>query len=149
MLYNFGAYSGGFMSQQRYRSALQALAQRTGTPLPSLIISFAFLHELTAIVPFTSFYLIAHSSRLGISFVDAVQKDTSTSDPLGLKSQCKKWVEDGENWARKVGRRYGIWGIAQDTASDAMSNTTSTGEIAGEVANVILAYTVTKVGDAI
>ena len=75
----------------------------------------------------------------------------------------RDWVEQGDAWAERVGRRYGVFGFekrvpgaaasaSSDASSTPPSNTPATTptdgprpRITGDVANAVLAYGVTKV----
>lgn len=130
-----------------YRQALQAISQRTGTALPSLVVSFAVLHELTAMVPLVGFFFGARALGVGERVVQAVASDDT---PGGwAKEKCREWVDEGGLWAQRVGRRYGVFGYekrvrgddgqAQEPSSDLSAR------LAGDAANAILAYGLTKV----
>ncbi|KAG1839697.1 hypothetical protein C8R48DRAFT_751391 [Suillus tomentosus] len=99
-----------------YRNAFIAVSGRTGTPLPSLIISFAILHELTAIVPIWYW----------------------------LNTRLRSWVDEGEQWACRVGRRYGIFGFEKGKVVDQTQTSELPGKLAGDVANAVLAYGTVK-----
>ncbi|OCH93461.1 hypothetical protein OBBRIDRAFT_811075 [Obba rivulosa] len=162
-----------------YKDALAALSQRTRTPLPSLVISFAILHELTALVPLAGFFLGARALGIGDRIasalvsataepqnpVDNAQNTSLRSAPAGgtwLSARLRDWVQEGEAWAERVGRRYGVFGFEKrqrgarsPTAADDEVNTaiaTSApqasvsvgGQLAGDVANAVVAYALTK-----
>jgi hypothetical protein len=149
-----------------YRNALKAISARTGTPLPSLLVSFGILHELTAAVPLIGVFYGARSLGIGEGIIAIVVQDgagsvhnSHVSDPHPIPAQwvrekCKAWVDEGEHWAGRIGRRYGIFGLEKrisgaesDTAIDLKAKSVHTsGQIAGDVANAIVAYGVTKVG---
>src|ERR1700678_2664605 len=105
-----------------YRQTLKVIAARTGTPLPSLILSFGILHELTAIVPTVGFFYGSRALGIGERVVSAIIEDekqnstnyeTSTPDKSQLswgKQKLQSWVEEGDRWAIRIGRRYGIFG---------------------------------------
>ena len=96
-----------------YKQALQSLSVRTGTPLPSLVVSFAVLHELTALLPLAGFFFGARALGLGERVVNAVQIGTiseSDSQDNWVKAKGREWLDEGSVWAQKVGRRYGVFG---------------------------------------
>ena len=143
-----------------YRQALTAIAARTGTPLPSLILSFGILHEVTAIVPLVGIFYSSRALGIGERVVSAIVEDKtqkltnneiSTNDESRLswgKQKLKSWVEEGDRWAIKVGRRYGIFGYEKripGAVDDIEGMVGVSGHIAGDVANAILAYGATKV----
>ena len=140
-----------------YRQTLAAIAARTGTPLPSLILSFGILHELTAVVPLVGVFYGSRTLGVGERIVSAIIEDKmqdSTNDyheknALSWgKQKLKSWVEQGDRWAIRVGRRYGIFGYEKrmhGTVDDIEEMAGVSGHIAGDVANAILAYGATKV----
>lgn len=138
-----------------YRSALNAISLRTGTPLPSLLVSFAVLHELTAIVPLVGIFYGARALGVGERIINAViQEGSSNSGASGwAREKCRSWVEEGERWARRVGNRYGIFGLQKAQNTDGPRETREgdetrvryeSGQIAGDVANAVVAYAATK-----
>jgi hypothetical protein len=122
-------------SFERYRDALNALSIRTRTPLPSLIASFAVLHELTAIASLVGIFFGARALGVGERVVQSVINDPR---PGWIREKCRTWVVDGESWARRVGKRYGVFGLEKDDGS-------ARGHLAGDVANAVVAYGMTKV----
>lgn len=143
-------------SRQGYRNALGSLAARTGTPLPSLIISFAILHEITAIVPLAGIFFGAKYLGVGERLVEFVRAEThadraaSSDNPSTTEWAQRKvgaWIDEGEVWAERVGRRYGIFGYPKTPKGVKLEPTE--GErgprVAGDVANAVFAYTATKV----
>lgn len=133
-----------------------SLAARTGTPLPSLIISFAILHEVTAIVPLAGIFFAAKHLGVGERLMESVRAGTHTDaaapdqPPTAEWMQRKvgTWIDEGEVWAEKVGRRYGFFGFPKTPKG--VKFEPAGGErglgIAGDVANAVFAYTATKVG---
>ena len=132
-----------------------SLAARTGTPLPSLIISFAILHEITAIVPLAGIFFGAKYLGVGERLVEFVRAETHTDrtpsdNPSTTEWAQRKvgaWIDEGEVWAEKVGRRYGIFGYPKTPKGVKLEPTE--GErgpgVASDVANAVFAYTATKV----
>ena len=133
-----------------YRQALTAIAARTGTPLPSLILSFGILHEVTAVVPLVGIFYGSRALGIGERVVSAIVEE-KTHDESRLswgKRKLKSWVEEGDRWAIRVGRRYAIFGYEKrmpGTVDDIEEMAGVSGHIAGDVANAILAYGATKV----
>ncbi|KDQ55255.1 hypothetical protein JAAARDRAFT_134111 [Jaapia argillacea MUCL 33604] len=138
----------------RYREALRALSARTGTPLPSLVFSFVVLHELTAIASMVGLFYGARALSLGETLVDLARKD---SDPLPgdaqdswVKEKWRTWVDEGEKKAERVGRRYGWFGFEKGSnpaASEEIEGqlrSQMSKRIAGDVANAVVAYGITK-----
>lgn len=141
-----------------YRTALTAISSRTGTPLPSLLLSFGVLHELTAVVPLVGFFYGARMMGLGERVVAAViEEDNTTSDPSVPSDQFKwaklkmrEWVQEGDRWAIRIGRRYGVFGYekrAPGSVDDVEQMAHVSGHLAGDVANAVVAYGATKVRD--
>ncbi|KAG1758836.1 hypothetical protein EDD22DRAFT_783372 [Suillus occidentalis] len=129
-----------------YRNALTAISGRTGAPLPSLIVSFAILHELTAIVPIVGIFYTARSLGAGERVVNAAAFDRggSADDQSWVNIQLRSWVDEGEHWAGRVGRRYGIFGFEKGEVVDQTQTSQLSGKLAGDVANAVLAYGTVK-----
>jgi hypothetical protein len=128
-----------------YRDALKAIAMRTGTPLPSLAMSFAILHEITAIAPLVGIFYGARALGVGERIVTAVienDSDSALTRYSWVRGKCKKWVDEGESWAGRVGRRYGVFGFekGKTTSDDDQHH-----HLVGDVANAVFAYGLTKV----
>ena len=142
-------------SRQRYKNALGSLAARTGTPLPSLIISFAVLHEITAIIPLAGIFFGAKYLGVGERLVEFARVETHTdatpstqpSTTEWVQRKVGTWIDEGEVWAERVGRRYGFFGYPKTPKGVKFESTG--GErgpgVAGDVANAVFAYTATKV----
>ena len=142
-------------SRQGYKSALGSLAARTGTPLPSLIVSFAILHEITALVPLIGICLGAKYLGVGERLVESIRAEThtdaaSSNRPPMTEWARKKvgtWITEGEVRTERAGRKYGVFGYPRTPKGVKYEPTE--GErgpgVAGDVANVVLAYTATKV----
>ncbi|KAE9411605.1 hypothetical protein BT96DRAFT_870348 [Gymnopus androsaceus JB14] len=136
-----------------YRNALKALSARTGTPLSSLVLSFGILHELTAVVPLVGVFYAGRTFGVGERIVAAViaEDDHSTESHVGwARHKCRQWVQEGEGWAERVGRRYGVFGFEKGKKPDSTIVSVDAqdvhiqGHIAGDVANAVVAYGVTK-----
>lgn len=130
-----------------YRNALKLISVRTGAPLPSLIVSFAVLHELTAIVPIIGIFYGARMLGVGERIVTvAIEDNPDSAFPRGgwVREKCKNWVDEGELWAGRVGRRYGFFGFekGKSTTGDVGNKNH---RLSGDVANAVLAYALTKV----
>ncbi|KAI0365953.1 hypothetical protein BV20DRAFT_972519 [Pilatotrama ljubarskyi] len=151
-----------------YKEALAALSQRTRTPLPSLAVSFAILHELTAILPLVGFFYGARALGVGEGLVRAVAQPRGivSGQDEGASTQYlsrfrdtwagqrfKEWMVEGEMRAERVGRRYGWFGFEKGSKVDGGSLESRSaeaeaalvsGRIAGDVANAVVAYALTK-----
>ena len=150
-----------------YKQALAALSQRTRTPLPSLVLSFGILHELTAIVPVAGFFFAARGLGIGESVVRALApRPSAESESEGeggltarfreswVGERFREWMVEGEARAERVGRRYGWFGYEKGSRPPALgagemaerrAEAVVAGRIAGDVANVVVAYALTKV----
>ena len=134
-----------------YKAALEIVSNRTKTPLPSLIASFAILHEVTAIVPLISVFFFARSLGVGEQAVMFVRKEISEDrEHRWIREKGSQWIDEGERWAAKVGKRYGIFGFSKipkgsDVGEASHNDATVSHQVAGDVANAVLAYGVTKV----
>lgn len=121
------------------KNALNAISLRTGVPLPSLILSFGILHEVTAVVPLVGFFYIGRGLNIGESVVSAVVESESDAENMSwIRSKCVKWVKEGEGWAERVGTRYGLFGFEKNES-------TQSSHLAGDIANAVFAYGATKV----
>lgn len=108
-----------------------------------MITSFAILHEITAIVPFVGLFYVARSLDAGNRAVQLIRND-SAEDPGMVVRKARDWLNEGEDWAARVGTRYGLWGYEKGSKRTELS-THSPGGNAGDVANAMLAYGLTKV----
>ena len=120
-----------------YKNALKALSAKTRTPLPSLVVSFGALHELTAIVPLVGTFYAARALGIGERVVGSVLSERESG---WVVDKCRNWVEEGDSWAERVGRRYGVFGFEKGSKKGE-----GVSLIAGDVANAVVAYAVTKV----
>ncbi|KAF9464973.1 hypothetical protein BDZ94DRAFT_1254988 [Collybia nuda] len=135
-----------------YKNTLKVLSARTGTPLPSLILSFGVLHEITAVIPLVGVFYGARTLGVGESIIDSITcgRDKSSSTAFGahgwLIEKSRHWVDEGDKWASRVGRRYGIFGceMLPPSAPDTEVSPTPR-HLSGDVANAIVAYGVTKI----
>ncbi|KAK0484345.1 hypothetical protein EDD18DRAFT_1311783 [Armillaria luteobubalina] len=124
----------------RYKVALSAISARTGAPLSSLLVSFAVLHEVTAIASFAGVFCAAHAFGVGERVVDAV---ATGDEPAGwARLQVKTWMQEGTVWAGRVGQRYGIFGLEKKDSKESPAYLPE--HLAGDVANAVFAYGVTK-----
>jgi hypothetical protein len=145
-----------------YAAQLQKLSLRTGTPLTSLALSFAILHELTAIVPLVGIYWGARAWGVGEKMkdywpdtnVDNTEEgktndglsERSTSQNAGMiKETLARWTKEGERRVTRVGARYGILGFEKGQSVTEQDMQKLGGRVAVEVANGAFAYVVVKV----
>ncbi|KAL5479091.1 hypothetical protein ACEPAI_2379 [Sanghuangporus weigelae] len=140
----------------RYRTTLAGISARTGTALPALITSFAILHEATAIVPLVGVFYTCRTFGVGERVVTYAREASSSSGTSAMRKEeeggswirdaTERWMSEGEQWTERVGRRYGIWGFQKGAppSSSPSSTTTSGINVAGDVANALVAYCATK-----
>ena len=143
-----------------YADALKAISKRTGTPLPSLILSFGIVHELTALIPLVGVFYASRALGIGEAVVTNAVTDSSSSRSAVTggeeswavrwgREKAREWVEEGDKWAERVGRRYNVFGY-EKKAADSQNPVPEHGHrIVGDVANAVVAYGVTKVGTVI
>lgn len=135
----------------RYKDALKGISARTGAPVSSLVVSFGVLHELTAIVPLVGVLYGARTLGLGERAVAAIRDTnpdaTAEHSPALAYTQrtFRDWVEQGDAWAERVGRRYGVFGFDKRVSgAPPLVDDGPRPRITGDVANAVLAYGVTK-----
>jgi hypothetical protein len=142
-----GRYAG-------FRASLQQLSARTGAPLPSLILSFGILHEVTAIVPLIAVFYGARTLGIGETIVRSLAPIENINRPEeelnAAQRLMQKWLIEGDMWAERIGRRYGIFGFEkrQPGVQSEEKNTPPpdiSKAFAGDVANAVVAYGATKV----
>ena len=148
------------MATRKYRAALESLSKATGTPLPSLITSFAILHELTAIGMLIPTFFVAKALGIGETLVETMdgrkRPPSATAPSEGIEfpqevpetswvqGQLREWTVEGEEWATRVGRRYGVFGFEKG-APASQSDVEVGSKLVGDVANAVAAYGITKV----
>jgi hypothetical protein len=141
----------------KYKDALARLSARTGASVPSLCASFLVLHEITAILPFIGVFYASRGLGVGETVVSMVLDDTQFKDASEqrgwARAKAREWVDEGGQLAERLGRRYGLFGFEKRSKDQASSSTAASdpttsqlgGKVAGDVANVIVAYGVVKV----
>lgn len=137
---------------------------------PSLIASFLILHELTAIIPLFLGFWGLKSLGVGEELSNWVRKtELSGIDEGGEKGWGKEkvgeWIVEGEKQASMIGRRYGTFGFEKESKEDRIERKRLEKEliggggdlvidspshdgsikIAGDVANLVVAYIAVKV----
>lgn len=150
--------------------ALQRLhVLHPSVPLPTLVVSFGLLHEITAILPVVGLFYGLRSVGGGQAVVDrmiAAERAVGGAEARTVE----RWLEEGERKVERVGRRYGFFGFPKTvkgsepgpgavlaTAGEVTVSTTtptpksdvalpiSGKDFAGDVANAVAAYMLTKV----
>ncbi len=129
---------------------LSALATRTGVPLPSLVVSFALLHELTALIPLGTLFWAFGAAGVGGGVVEwaAGRAERGTNeDDLGTAAQegqiaddeatglsgwtralVRRWLAEGEQRVDRVAARYGIFGRKKGEHSEVLEHAGEEGE---------------------
>jgi hypothetical protein len=137
---------------EKYKDTLTRLSARTGASVPSLCASFLILHEITAIVPFIGVFYASRGLGVGEKVVEFVldnDEDGTNSAPGWARVKTRQWVEEGGQFAERVGRRYGIFGFEKRSPGEVTSTTADQsklgGKLVGDVANAVVAYGVVKV----
>lgn len=96
----------------------------------------------------------ARALGIGERIVNAIVEDDSDQamrENRWMKEKCKTWVDEGENWARRVGGKYGAFGFKKGQSVGANldsdpGDTKIRHLLAGDVANTVFAYGATKAG---
>jgi Hypothetical protein FLILHELTA len=136
-----------------YRDTLRKVALRTGQPLPSLALSFAVLHELTAIVPFVGIFFASRALGVGETVAEMLQEHDpqpgDVSEPERRHGAIKgyirdKWREGGDFGAR-LGSRYGWFGFERGKKPTEGEKALMRKTMASDMANVMFAYVSVKV----
>ncbi|GAA5935418.1 uncharacterized protein JCM15063_001028 [Sporobolomyces koalae] len=158
------------------QSYLRTLRDRYPAVDPaSLIASFVILHELTAIVPLATLFGTFHYLGLGTGIVAWTVQESQLEpgaaaaaphDPnpsTRIRTKLREWIEQGEDKAEALGRRYGWFGWTKETSeertlrkqlaasSSSSSDSTTTKmtqvrdlRVTGDVANLVAAYLAVK-----
>ena len=68
-------------------------------------------------------------------------------EPSWTQQKATQWMEEGEQFAGRLGRRYGWFGYEKGAPKDTLpAGSASAGKhVAGDVANVVIAYVCVKV----
>ncbi|KAH7098588.1 cytochrome P450 [Auriculariales sp. MPI-PUGE-AT-0066] len=153
------------MSFAAYTARLREISARTGAPTPYLMFapktqaphfcqisasrrtSFAILHEATAIVPFVGIFFAARYHGMGQKAISMLASAAAEkSDDSWLVRKSSEWMIQGEQFAARLGRRYGLFGFEKGAPRDAQPalETRASQQIAGDVANVVVAYVAVK-----
>lgn len=86
------------------------LEDRAKGGAPSLIISFAVLHEITALVPFVATFYSSRALGLGDSLVRVLLDQDSDSFPE-IRATVRSFMLDSQERMARVGSRYGVFGL--------------------------------------
>lgn len=141
----------------KYIPHLDAISTKSGLPLPSLAVSFAILHELTAILPLVALFFAFQAFGIGGSIIKWASQQED-GDDLGLGSYIRDWLQEGQKRVDKVARRYGMFGYEKGSKAldeaDQLSSEDQALQVAAAakqstaaagVANAVAAYVVVKV----
>ncbi|KII95664.1 hypothetical protein PLICRDRAFT_96436 [Plicaturopsis crispa FD-325 SS-3] len=130
-----------------YKAALQAISTRTGSPLSSLVLSFAVLHEITALVPLVGVFYGARALGVGerlVAMVSQEERDDWKRETGWAREKFRTWIDEGERWAGRVGRRYGVFGFEKGQIETDEDRHRVSANIAGDLANAVVAYAAGK-----
>lgn len=142
-----------------YSAALQKISLRTGTSFTSLAVSFAVLHEVTAIVPLVGIYWGAQAFGIGDKMTKYFTETNASHDaneaqgthdgaPVSsggkFNETLRRWSAEGEQRVARVGARYGILGFEKGQKVTEEDMKALGGRVASEVANGAFAYMVVK-----
>ncbi|KIM27499.1 hypothetical protein M408DRAFT_24439 [Serendipita vermifera MAFF 305830] len=146
---------------QGYTAAIQKLSLKTGASVPSLAVSLAILHEVTALVPLvgvywgartfgigdrmTTYFSSQNSHQPGVQNGQETESSESISTTGGIfNDTLRKWTKEGEARVARVGVRYGILGFTKGQKLTEDDLKQLGGRVASEVANGAFAYMVVK-----
>ena len=131
-----------------YRDTLRKVSLRTGQPLPSLALSFAILHELTAIVPFIGIFFTSRALGIGERVARMLQEHRPRPGDARhgtIEGYIRdKWEEGGEFGAR-LGSKYGWFGFEKGKKPTEEQNALMRKQMASDLANVMFTYVSVKV----
>ena len=80
-----------------YLGLLQKISAKTGTPISNLAVSFAILHEVTAIVPFVGIWYTARVFNVGNKMTTYWKRDESPEDDI-VSNYLRRTVKQGEGF---------------------------------------------------
>lgn len=131
-----------------YRDTLRKVSLRTGQPFPSLVLSFAILHELTAIVPFVGIFFASRALGIGERVAGMLREhDPQPGDAHygTIEGYIRdKWKEGGEFGAR-LGSRYGWFGFEKGKKPTEEEKALMRKTMESDMANVMFTYVSVKV----
>ncbi|KAM0755952.1 hypothetical protein T439DRAFT_295970 [Meredithblackwellia eburnea MCA 4105] len=134
-------------AQSWWRSSFQTLRTKYPNSDPaSLLLSFLFLHELTAIIPLGLGFWGLRALGVGDKALQWALEGTEGS--FWFKSQLREWIAEGEARAERIGKRYGRFGYERESPDERAERQ---GQLVGEgvspaykatgdVANLAVAY---------
>ena len=131
---------------ERSVARVRAAAARSGTDPSSMVLSFALLHELSAILPLFVVFWILSSLGAG-SAVLAWLLPPSSEETSSVQAKVRQWVDEGAARAERYGRRKGWFGFEKGSEA---TGEWSTGQeagavLAGSFADAVAAYAIVKV----
>lgn len=68
--------------------------------------------------------------------------DAEPKDAGWLQNTLRGYLNEGELWAGRIGRRYGWWGYEKGAPLDSVKKADLDVRLAGDVANAVAAYAV-------
>lgn len=99
-----------------------------------MALSFAILHELTAIVPLIALFFAFQAFGIGGTIIKWASRQED-GDDLGLGAYIRDWLEEGQKRVDKVARRYGLFGYEKGSKAAAEDDRLSSEEEALQVAS--------------
>ncbi|KAK4050099.1 hypothetical protein OIV83_003670 [Microbotryomycetes sp. JL201] len=128
---------------------------------PSLVASFLILHELTAVIPLFAGFWTLKTLGVGAAVVGWIAAETTSEhqQPGWITVKTRQWIQQGQEQAETIGRRYGVFGYAKETPEQrierkqkqADSSATQSSlqvedrfDIGGDVANLVGSYVIVK-----
>lgn len=82
---------------------------------------------------------------LGENFVNLAENDRIFGRHDWVRQKCKLWIEEGEGRAERIGRYYGCFGYEKGSTKLQSGHGGERHVLAGDIANVVVAYVATKV----
>ncbi|GAA5859388.1 hypothetical protein JCM8547_002011 [Rhodosporidiobolus lusitaniae] len=105
-------------AQRRFQPYLAPLLHRYPLLSPSsLTLSFLVLHELTAVVPLVPLYYLFTAIGFGAT-VSAYASGEDAGEGKGMRERVRGWLEEAEDKAGRVGRRYGWFGMDKESKEE-------------------------------
>ncbi|KAM0788208.1 hypothetical protein ACM66B_001366 [Microbotryomycetes sp. NB124-2] len=138
----------------------QLRARYPNIDTPSLVASFLILHEVTAVVPLFVGFWTLKTLGVGAAVVGWIAAETPADEERGwLAMKTQEWMQQGQEQAAKIGRRYGVFGYSKETPEQRRERKQRQAEdeqnqnalpehaglaIGGDVANLVASYVAVK-----
>ena len=125
---------------------VRQMAAKSGTDPASMVVSFAVLHELTAIVPLVLLFYLLGLLGAGEQVMEWLLQ-LSGSEESGSGAWLRGKINEGMQRAEKFGRRNGYFGFEAGSevgAEAGLGARAGASALAGSFANAVAAYAITK-----